>query len=120
MRINYPTNHFMSVVENGDASSIKGIFGYGSHAFIHQIKGVTIGCVSNMLMWCEVLHGKNMINDAHFLKVKMVKDGDLLKNEFAIEECIRSGIGIYIFKFLPRYARTFVRRAKDRLFERKW
>jgi glycosyltransferase involved in cell wall biosynthesis len=120
MRIYYPTNHFVSVVEKGDATIIKGIFGYGSHAFIHQIKGVTIEHVRNILMWCEVVHGKNMINDAHFLKAKMVKDGEVLKKEFAIEDCVQSSIGIYIFKFLPRYAKTFVRNVKERLIGRKW
>ena len=120
MKLFYPTNHFVSVVEKGNATTIKGIFGYGSHAFIHQIKGVTIEHVRNKLMWCEVVHGKNMINDAIFLKVKMVKDCDLLRRDFGIDENVEFGFGIYIFKFLPRYARTFVRRVKERLFGKEW
>lgn len=120
MRICCPTNHFVSVVEKGDATTIKGIFGYGSHAFIHQIKDVTIEHVRNKLMWCEVVHEKNMINDAIYLKVKMVKDSDVLRRDFGIDENVEFGLGIYLFKFLPRYARTFVRRVKERLFGKEW
>ena len=120
MNICCPTNHFVSVVEKGDATTIKGIFGYGSHAFIHQIKGVTIEHVRNKLMWCEVVHGKNMINDAIYLNVKMVKDSTALSRDFGIDENVEFGLGIYIFKFLPQYARTFVRRVKDRLFGKEW
>jgi len=120
MRISCPTNHFVSVVEKGDATTIKGIFGYGSHAFIHQIKGVTIEHVRDKLMWCEVVHGKNMINDAIYLKVKMVKDSDVLRRDFGIDENVEYGLEIYLFKFLPQYARTFVRRVKEHLFGRKW
>ena len=120
MRIHYPTNHFVSVVEKGDPVTIRGVFGYGGHSNIRKIEGVRIEHVKNLMMWCEVVHGKNMINDAYFLKAKMVKDGDVLNNEFAIEECVKSGFCIYTFKFLPRYVKTFVRRAKERLFGRTW
>lgn len=120
MRIHYPTNHFISVVENGNPASIKGIFGYGGHSHIRNIEGVRIEHLKNLPMWCEVVHGKNMINDAYFLKAKMVKDEDILKHEFGINAVVKSGWWIYTFKFLPRYAKTFVRRAKEHLFGRKW
>lgn len=120
MGIHYPTNHFVSVVEKGDPYTIRGIFGYGGHARIRNIKGVRIEHVRNMPMWCEVVHGKNMINDAYFLRAKMVKDGDMLRRDFAINEEVRFGLGVYVFRFLPRYAKTFIRRAKERLFGRKW
>ncbi len=120
MRIHYPTNHFVSVVERGNPSTIRGIFGYGGHAHLGEIKGVQIVHIKNQPMWCEVVHGKNMVNDAYFLKAKMVKDGNLLSREFGIEEIVESSLGIYAFKFLPRYAKTFVRRAKERMFGRTW
>lgn len=120
MLIHYPTNHFVSVVEKGDATTVKGIFGYGSHAYIHQIKDVNIKHVKGIPMWCEVVHEKNMINDAYFLNAKMVKDVDLLRREFAFNEDVKFGMGIYVFNFLPRYAKTFVRRAKERFSGRKW
>ncbi len=120
MRIHYPTNHFVSVVEKGNPTTIKGIFGYGGHAHIGEIKGAKIEHVKNQLMWCEIVHGKNMVNDAYFLKAKMVKDEDVLYREFGIEETVVSGFWIYTLKFLPRYAKTFVRRAKERVFGRKW
>lgn len=68
---------------------------------------------------CEVVHEKNMENDAFFLNAKMVRDGDLLRREFAIDEIVQSGLGIYLFKFLPRYGRTFVRRTKNYLLRKK-
>lgn len=120
MRIYYPTNHFVSVIEKGDPAIIKGVFGFGGHARIRKIKGVRIEHVRNLPMWCEVVHGKNMINDAYFLKAKMVKNGDILKHEFGIDAVAKSGLWLYTFKFLPRYAKTFVRRARERLFGRKW
>ena len=120
MRIHYPTNHFVSVVERGEPATIRGIFGYGGHSRIRNIKGVRIEHVRNFAMWCEVVHGKNMINDAYFLKAKLVKDEDVLRRDFCIEEVVKSGFWVYSFKFLPRYAKTFVRRAKERFWGRKW
>ena len=51
--------------------------------------------------------------DAYFLKARMVRDEDLLRREFVIDETVKSGLGLYVFKFLPRYGRTFVRRVKE-------
>ena len=112
MRVHYPMNHFVSVVESGNADTIKGIFGYGSHALIERIKGVKIECIKKQRMWCEVVHEKNVMNDAKILTANMVRDNDLLRREFAIDDVMKSGFGVYIFKFVPRYARTFVWRAK--------
>jgi len=112
MRVHYPSNHFVSVVESGDAATIKGIFGYGGHASIEKMKGVKLECVKNQRMWCEVVHEKNVMNDAKILSVNMVRNDDLLRGEFAIDDVVKSGLGIYVFKFIPRYARTFVWRAK--------
>ena len=59
-----------------------------------------------------------MLNDAYFLNAKMVRDGDLLRHEFSIDETVESGLGIYMFKFLPRYGRTFIRRTKNYLLRK--
>ena len=115
MRVHYPSNHFVSVVESGDGATIKGIFGYGGHASIEKIKGVKLECVKNLRMWCEVVHEKNVMNDAKILSFNMVRGNDLLRREFAIDDAVESGLGIYLFKFVPRYARTFVWRAKYKL-----
>lgn len=120
MRVHYPRNHFASVVERGDAARLKTIYGYGSHYYIDRIPGVRIERVPDLPLWCEVIHQHNMGNDAYFLRVKMVKDSDALKREFAIDETVESGAGLYIFRFLPRYAKTFVRRAGYFFFGRKW
>lgn len=113
MRIVYTKNHFVSVVEEGNPNTLKGIFGYGSHYYINKIKGAKIEHIKGLPMWCEVVHEKNVMNDAKFLRSKMVRDEDLLRREFAIDETVQSGLGIYLFKFMPRYGRTFVRRAKE-------
>lgn len=120
MRIHYPRNHFVSVVENNDRLLVRTIYGYGSHYYIVKIPGVRIDSIPDSRMWCEVIHEKNMGNDAYFLRSSMENDGELLQRDFAIDEPIRHGVGIYLFRFLPRYARTFVRRARNRLFGREW
>jgi len=120
MKIHYPKNHFVSIVERGDPATIEGIFGYGSHSHIWEIKGVRIEHIKNLPMWCEVVHEKNMVNDAYFLNAKVVRDGDVLRHEFAVNEDVKCGGGMFVLKFLPRYAKTFVRRVKERLFGRKW
>ncbi len=121
MQIHYPRNHFVSVVENGNPCTMKGIYGYGGHYHINEIEGAVIENISNQPMWCEIIHERNMINDAYFLlKTKMVRDRDGLRRAFAIDETVRYGMGIYLFDFLPRYIKTFFRRAKHFLFRRQW
>ncbi len=112
MRVHYPTNHFVSVVENGDPATLKGIYGFGSHATIKRIKGVKIMCVKNQRMWCEVVHEKNIMNDAKLFTVNMVRDKDVLRHDFAIDDAVMFGYGIYICKFIPRYIKTFVKKVK--------
>ena len=120
LQIHYPRNHFVSVVENGNPPSVKGIFGYGRHYYIDEIKGAKIEHVKTEPMWCEVVHEKNMINDANFLLgTKMVKKTDGF--DFMFEDSgIKYGLGIYLFSFLSRYIKTFVKRVKYKLFGRKW
>lgn len=121
LSICYPTNHFVSVVEAADPNGLKTIYGYGSHAYIHNIPGVKIGHVKGQPIWCEVVHDRNMDNDAYFLrKISMVKDRDLLWREFSVNQQIKSGVMIFLFGFLPRYVRTFVRRVRYFFFGRKW
>lgn len=120
MNIHYPRNHFASVVENGDPETVKTIYGYGSHYYIDKIKGASIEYVNNLPMWCQVVHEKNMGNDAYFLMAKMVRNAEILQREFAVDETIKASIGLYLFRFLSRYFKTFVRRIGYRLFGRKW
>ncbi len=120
LQINYPRNHFVSVIENGNPTRVKGIFGYGRHYYIEEIKGAKIEHVKSEPMWCEVVHEKNMINDANFLVgTKMVKKAYGFNFIFQDSD-IKYGLGVYVFKFLPRYMKTFVRRAKNRLIGRQW
>ena len=108
----------MSVVERADAS-LKTIYGYGSHYYIEKIDGVSIEHVKNLPMWCEVIHEKNMGNDAYFLNAKMVKEAKGFGFMFQ-DSCFKYGLGIYLFRFLPRYIKTFVRRIGYRVFGRHW
>lgn len=120
MQIHYPRNHFMSVVESGNPLTVKTIYGYGSHYYIDKIPGANIEHVKNQPMWCEVIHERNMGNDAYFLGAKMVKDDGLLITTYCLQEKLKSGVRLYIFRFLPRYIKTFVRRIGYKLFGRHW
>lgn len=120
MRIHYPKNHFVSVVEDGNPGSVKGIFGYGSHYYINIIDGVKIEHVKSQPMWCEVIHEKNMQNDAYFLKARMMRDEHLLETSFGIQKEVKYGVGLYLFKFIPRYLKTFIRRCGYKLYGRRW
>lgn len=119
LRIRYPNNHFISVVESGDTAALRTVYGYGSHYYLDKLKGVRIERVKDLPLWCEVIHGKNMSNDAYYmLGTKMVKDA----GGFAFmvpEGGVRHGPGVYLSRFLPRYGRMFVRRAWYRLTGRK-
>ena len=115
MKIRYPRNHFVSVVESSNPVTLKTIYGYGSHYYIDKIKDSKIEYVKNQSMWCEVIHKKNMGNDAYFLGARMVKDAEVLKRDFALNETVKHSIGIYMLRFLPRYAKTFLRRCKIKL-----
>ena len=120
MRIQYPRNHFISIVEKGD-TSLKGIFGYGSHIGIGTIKGVKILEVEDVPIWCEVIHDRNMINDAYFLwRSKIVCDREWMRQQFSIEVTLNTGFSAYVFRFLPRYVKTFFRRTKNYLFGTQW
>lgn len=121
LQIHYPRNHFVSVVEKGDSATVRGIFEYGRHFYIDDIEGAKIENITGLPMWCEVVHEKNMINDANFLiGTKVVRDKNAMREGFAVNEEVDAGAGVYCFKFLPRYARTFVKRAKNKLFGHRW
>ena len=120
MRIYYPRNHFVSVVESGNPLTLKTIYGYGSHYYINNIPGSRIERVASSPLWCEVIHDRNMGNDAYFLNAKMQNDPELMRRDFTVDVTVRSGAGFYLFHFLPRYVKTFVKRVDYKLFGRKW
>lgn len=120
VKIHYRKNHFVSVVENGDPAMIKGIFGYGGHYYLDKMKGVKIEDVKEQPMWCEIIHEKNMINDAYFIGAKMVREENLLSSAFGIQEKVNYGLGLYLFRYLPRYLKTFIYRCWCRIFGRHW
>ena len=120
MRIHYPKNHFVSVVEKGDPLSLKSIYGYGSHYYIDKIDGAKIEYVKNQPLWCEVIHEKNMGNDAYFLSARMIHDEEILRRVFNVNEAVKYGMTLYLLRFLPRYTKTFVRRTKYFFWGRHW
>ena len=115
MKIRYARNHFVSVVEEGNPTTLKTIYGYGSHYYIDNIKDARIEYVKQRPMWCEVIHKKNMGNDAYFLGARMVKDAEVLKSDFALNETVKHSIWLYALRFLPRYTKTLLRRCKIKL-----
>ena len=119
MRIHYPRNHFMSVVEEGNPATIKTIYGYGSHYYIEKIPGIKIEYVKNQPMWCEVIHEKNMGNDAYFLNAKMVREANGFGFMFQ-DLSFKYGIGNYLFRYLPRYCKTFIRRCGFYIFRNRF
>ena len=121
LRINYRRNHFVSVVETGDSKTVKSIYGYGSHYYIDKIPGVRIEYVKGAPLWCEVIHERNMGNDAYFLfGTKTVRDDETLHRDFAIDDSSRFSTSTYLLKFIPRYIKTFFRRVGYSVFGRKW
>ncbi len=120
MRIHYPRNHFVSVVESGNPLTLKTIYGYGSHYYLDSISGSKIERVSSFPLWCEVIHDRNMGNDAYFLHAKMMSNTELMRREFAVDVTVNRGAGLYLFHFLPRYVKTFFKRVGYKLFGRKW
>lgn len=119
MQIHYPRNHFMSVVEEGSPATLKTIYGYGSHYYIEKIPGVKIENVKKQPMWCEVIHEKNMGNDAYFLGAKMVREANGFGFMFQASG-FKYGLGVYLFRYLPRYCKTFIRRCGYFIFRNRF
>ena len=116
MRICHPRNHFVSVVEGANPEALKTIYGYGSHYFIDRIPGVKIERVAGIPMWCEVVHEKNMGNDAYSLKARRVKGPkELLASDFGLQEDVKSGLGLYLFDFIPRYVKRVAKEIRARI-----
>ena len=121
LRIRYRRNHFVSVVESADPVTIKTIYGFGSHYYINKIPGAKIEYVKDTPLWCEVIHKRNMGNDAYFFfGTKVIRDIEVLHHNFAIDDSYSYGFGTYLFKFIPRYIKTFFRRIGYFFFGRKW
>ena len=121
LKVDYRRNHFVSVIEAGTPETIRTIFGYGSHYYIDKIPGARIEYVKNKPLWCEVIHQRNMSNDAYFLwKTKMMQDEQILRRDFNIDSTVCSGILLYLFKFIPRYIAFFFQRIKYFFWGRNW
>lgn len=121
LRVHYRRNHFVSVIEAGLPATLKTIYGYGSHYYIDRIPGAQIEYIEDCPLWCEMIHERNMGNDAHFLLgIKPVRDSQTLRREFGVDEDNKYSVSLLAFRFAPRYLKTFIWRVKCRLFGRKW
>ena len=120
LQIHYPRNHFMSVIE--PRAGLRTVYGYGSHYYIDRIPGARIEFVNDSRLWCEVVHGRNMGNDAYFIVgTQLVKDKNTVERAFSVDLGLKDNSRwMWFARFLPRYARTFVQRARFRLFGRNW
>ena len=115
MKKHYTRNNFVSVIESSIPATVKTIYGFGSHYYIDKIEGARIEYVKNLPMWSQVVHERNMGNDAYSIRVKMEKDSETLRRDFAIDKPVRYGADIFLFRYLPRYVKSFVRRVKIKL-----
>ena len=115
MRICHPRNHFVSVVESVVPGMLKTIYGYGSHYYIDRIPGVKIERVVKLPMWCEVVHDKNMGNDAYSIKARMVKGGEDVLAGYGLHEEVKHGLGLYLFNFVPRCVKRMIRGIKAKI-----
>lgn len=103
-RIKYPNNHFMTLVEG--VTNVRTCFGYGSHFLLERRGLAKVHHVSNKdwPMWAEVIHEGNVDND-----VKMTFNTKVVSGAFG-------GRCLYFLRVL----RQMKRRAKDKIFPRKW
>ena len=118
MMLYHQKNHFISVIEK--VEKLKTVYGYGSHSYIDRVNGLSIVHIKGQPMWCEVVHEKNMDNDAYHLRARVVKSDNALKRDFAIDADVKAGAAVYLFGYLPRYVRVFFRRVKYYFFGRHW
>ena len=114
-------NHFVSVVEAGSRGTLKTIFGYGSHYYIDRIPDAHIEYIEDCPLWCEVVHERNMCNDAFYLwGIKPVRDSEAMRRDFGVDVDCKCTLPLLAFRFVPRYIKTFFWRARRKIFGQKW
>lgn len=52
LKVHYPANHFISLVERYEDDAVKTVYGYGSHAYIAEKSGLKVKYYANLLQWC--------------------------------------------------------------------
>lgn len=116
LKIQYQRNHFPSVIESRD--SIRTVYGYAGHYYVDKVPDVRIELVDGAPMWCEVVHERNELNDANFLiGIKQVRDKELMRKLFSVDVNLDTHYTkTFLVCFVPRYIKTFVRRARGKLF----
>ena len=121
LRVRDVRNHFVSVVEAGSPGTLKTIFGYGSHYYIDRIPDAHIEYIEDCPLWCEVVHERNMCNDAFYLwGVKAVRDSEAMRREFGVDEDCKCTLPLLAFRFVPRYIKTLFWRARRKVCGRRW
>ena len=121
LRVRDVRNHFVSVVETGSPGTLKTIFGYGSHYYIDRIPDAHIEYIEDCPLWCEVVHERNMCNDAFYLwGIKPVRDSEAMRREFGVDVDCKCSLPLLAFHFVPRYIKTFLWRARRKIFGQKW
>ena len=92
-RINYPSNHFLTLAEclpsvESALSSIRTCYGFGSHFLLEKYGLARVAHINNRErpMWIELIHEENVDNDVKMtLDTHVVKDNGLLRREFSLD-----------------------------------
>lgn len=113
VRIPYPTNHFIFLVNKGcDEKKVTNILEF-NHAYPEKFPFKFV-CLNNKVpMWIEVVHGRNVDNDCKMtLKQKVVCAPHYLISHFHVSKelsLIKSKIGFFAF-LVPAFFRQFLHR----------
>ena len=57
-----------------------------------------------------------MGNDAYSVRARRVKNGSrVLASDFGLQENVISGVGMYLFDFIPRYVKRVLKEVRSRI-----
>lgn len=118
-------NHFISLVErNAPLSSIRTVFGYGSHIAIHSYPGTHTLYVNqpSQAEWIEVVHETNMDNDIRMtFDTHLITDQHKMQREYGLPiQLSPHSRCIFYTRFLPRAFKEILRHIRYRIVGRKW
>lgn len=121
----FKNNHFISFVEKcTPSSSIRTVFGYGSHIDIHNHLNTHTLYINRPFQaeWIEVVHENNMDNDIRMtFDTHLITDPRKLRQEYGISiDLVTHSRYIFYIRFLPRAIKEILRHIRYRIISRKW
>lgn len=128
LKLVYPHNHFLTYVETPDKDHrVQTAYAFGDHTnlfnypnvFVHELKD------EDNMAWMEVVHTKNVANDALLrLQASLIEDRELLERTFALGLPMAvNPRAVYQTRFRIRKGREIVRKLLTRLrnrLPRRW